>query len=219
LILIIPFFPCFSGPEIRGGDNIAISVNLGWVLLHEDGTWEPIPIEKAPNYLFLNDPNTKGVPALDNKDPETWSYYSGKDEMTDEEWHVFSTYATESSTRYGDKPAIRLYIMEDGRSNLVLDWEEYIGSSATVTWRLDTEPAVTEAWPLSKAGTFTWFPGDEKEWITRLLKKKRIVARVTRYDGRVVSATFDLEGLHYQRHRRPELFELAFEYIVDNSDK
>ena len=82
-----------------------------------------------------------------------------------------------------------------GATEVYISWDDYLGSEATVTWRVGSEPARSARWSLSTDHDSTFYPYDDISFIMDLMAASRLVAQVTPYSEAPVTAIFDLTGL------------------------
>lgn len=201
--------PCFAGPEIRLGDEAALSGTWGWILIHQDGTWKDIPEEDLPQYIHLikdmswMDATLGGSTTFETEDVEeltppakakTWEYSTWADEMTDVKAHIFI-----SRDMLGTSSLRRLCIryQESGSLEIWINWDRFLGveDRHEMAWRLDKQPAVKESWFSSTDDRSTFYHDDEYWLLKRLADSKTMLARVTRHDGELITASFDTSGI------------------------
>jgi len=81
------------------------------------------------------------------------------------------------------------------KTEVFINWGEYLGSEAKVTARVGDTKAKTRTWGLSTDSKATFYPGGDITFIKELLETDRLVAQVTPYGESPVTAVFDLGGL------------------------
>ena len=84
---------------------------------------------------------------------------------------------------------------KSNKTEAYINWRDYLGSEAHVTWRIGAEDARTGRWVLSTDEKATFYPYDDIAFIRQLLNADRLVAQVTPYSETPVTAVFDLTGL------------------------
>ena len=84
---------------------------------------------------------------------------------------------------------------QSGKTNFFINWNDYLGSEATVLTRVGTENAVTSDWSLSTNSQATFRPGNTVAFIKHLSTVRQLVAQVTPYHENPITAVFDLTGI------------------------
>lgn len=86
---------------------------------------------------------------------------------------------------------------KNNETNVFIAWNEYIGSDdgCAVITRFDKEKPEKRTWGISTSGTGSFYQGKEIDFIRKILKHKKLFARVTHYNQETTSATFDITGL------------------------
>jgi type VI secretion system protein VasI len=78
-------------------------------------------------------------------------------------------------------------------------WKSFIGGNwrpAEVTWRLDSEDAISGEWSLDSVGDkVSLSEGEAESFVSDMLRHDQLIARVTSYSGNKLTATFDVRGL------------------------
>lgn len=120
-----------------------------------------------------------------------------KDPITDEPTALAYVEST-GSVSFGQEPTL-LIRCKDGRTDLFISWNDYLGSSDESTEtavRLDNGPVTTSRWGNSTDSTAAFFSsGDVIEEIKSLFGHDEMVARVTPYNSSAVTATFPITGV------------------------
>ena len=100
-----------------------------------------------------------------------------------------------SGTSRGGQPIGLILRCQSGDTTVFINWSDYLGSEANVLTRVGTDEAATRRWSLSTDSQATFAPGNNIEFIQRLLGADRLVAQVTPYSESPVTAIFDLTGI------------------------
>jgi len=83
---------------------------------------------------------------------------------------------------------------EDQPPELFINWNSYLGDSASVTTRIDSDPAESSQWTLSTDSKASFYPGDTSSLLTRLATAKKLVARTVPYNESPITVEFDVTG-------------------------
>ena len=102
--------------------------------------------------------------------------------------------ADSGTSTWSDRVALVLRC-KSNKTEAYINWHDYLGSAARVTWRIGAEDARTGKWGLSTDKEATFYPYDAIAFIRQLLAADRLVAQVTPYSEAPVTAVFDLTGL------------------------
>lgn len=81
------------------------------------------------------------------------------------------------------------------KTQVFINWNDYLGSEAIVTRRLGDEKATRTEWGLSTDKKATFYPGKDSDLIKKLMASDRFVAQVTPYNENPVTAVFSVAGL------------------------
>lgn len=82
-----------------------------------------------------------------------------------------------------------------GDLNIYINWDDYLGSEAYVTFRMGKAPAQKAFWDLSTDSQST-FAKKPLEYFQRMKKVDQVVAQVTPYNENPVTAVFDIKGFN-----------------------
>lgn len=102
--------------------------------------------------------------------------------------------ADSGTSTWGDRVALVLRC-KSNKTEAYINWHDYLGSEARVTWRVGGDDAITRKWSLSTNSEATFYPDSDITFIQQLLDADRLVAQVTPYAENPVTAIFDLTGL------------------------
>jgi type VI secretion system protein VasI len=103
-------------------------------------------------------------------------------------------YADSGTSTWGDRVLLVLRC-QSNKTEVYINWHDYLGSEARVIWRIGDEDARTAKWGLSTNSEATFYPYSDIAFIRQLLAADRLVAQVTPYSESPVTAVFDLTGL------------------------
>jgi len=77
-----------------------------------------------------------------------------------------------------------------------INWQDFLGSDeARVTLRFGQERPQTKGWSLSTDHVASFYPGEARAFLAKLLTVDKLVAQVTPYSESPVTAVFELNGL------------------------
>ena len=101
----------------------------------------------------------------------------------------------ESGVNYLNDPVFLFIRCKSLKTELYINWGNYLGSDAYVTTRIGKETAEKRYWNLSTDSQATFFPRNDVDFIKKLSKVENFVAQVTPYSESPVTAVFDIKGL------------------------
>jgi len=87
---------------------------------------------------------------------------------------------------------------DDGETELVISWNNYLSDNTRVTYRFDKEKAVTKNWTGSTSKTATFYPGKSKtviKFIQKLMEADKLAVQIKPYNEGPTTAVFDVRGL------------------------
>jgi len=84
---------------------------------------------------------------------------------------------------------------KSNKTEAYINWREYLGTKARVTWRVGRDDAITRDWSLSTDSKATFYPDSDITFIQQLLNVDRLVVQITPFAESPVTAVFDLTGL------------------------
>jgi|AntAceMinimDraft_17_1070374.scaffolds.fasta_scaffold56930_3 hypothetical protein len=87
---------------------------------------------------------------------------------------------------------------DDGETDLVINWNNYLSDNTRVTYRLDKEKAVTRTWVGSANDTATFYSRkstDTIKLIRKLMETNTLAVQITPYGEGPTVAVFDTRGL------------------------
>lgn len=106
--------------------------------------------------------------------------------------HIFLT-ADAGNSKYG-KPIMLMAQCDSEKTELLIDWQIYLGSVASVTLRIGDNEAKTSRWTVSsdKQKSFNKSPIDT---LKEMLTAEQMVAQVTPFNQKPSTAVFNIAGL------------------------
>jgi len=84
---------------------------------------------------------------------------------------------------------------QDNKTEMFVNWSQYIGTAARVVTRLDDTISPERGWEISSDGKATFFPTSPINTIKNMLDAERYVVRARTMRGYEYTAVFELEGL------------------------
>jgi len=103
--------------------------------------------------------------------------------------------AADSATTQSDETIALIVRCRNDDTDLYIRWHDYLGNEASVLTRVGNENAVIQKWNLSADHQSSFYPENPIEFIKQLLEADRIVAEISPYRARPITANFDLAGL------------------------
>ena len=94
-----------------------------------------------------------------------------------------------------NRPIALILRCGSGETQVYINWNDYLGSSARVTYRVGSLDAETRSWGLSTDSQATFYPRDEVDFINSLMGASSFIAQVTPYNESPKTAIFDTAGL------------------------
>jgi type VI secretion system protein VasI len=102
---------------------------------------------------------------------------------------------SESGKSTWGKPITLFLRYQSGKSQVFINWDDYLGSEAMVLMRIGSEKAFTSKWSMSTDSKATFYPKNNIEFISKLKAAEKAVFKVTPYGDSPIIAIFDLRGL------------------------
>ena len=107
---------------------------------------------------------------------------------------VVSLNANSGQNHSGDKVRLVLRCMQN-HTDVIINWGEFLESSAAVLTRLGKNKAKTNKWSLSSNREASFYPGSSIGFISKLMGVDGFVAQITPYNENTITAVFDTDGL------------------------
>ncbi len=123
-----------------------------------------------------------------------WKIKQNVNPIDDTKTVVLALEADTGQSTWG-KPIVLVLRCQSNKTEIYINWNNYLGSEAQVTYRVGTEQARTSQWGLSTDSQATFYPASAIDLIRRLVKADKLVAQVTPYSESPVTAVFDIRGL------------------------
>jgi len=130
-------------------------------------------------------------------DSGKWSVSSKTNPVDDSRTVTLYLVADSGKSKWG-RPVSMILRCKSNKTELYINWNDYLGSSAHVLTRIGTSPAETESWSLSTDSQSTFLPGrsiKKLDFIEAMMRTNKFVAQVTPYNESPVTAIFDTTGL------------------------
>ena len=83
---------------------------------------------------------------------------------------------------------------QSGKTELYINWQDYLGSKSYVLTRVGKKDAVTRRWNLSTDSKATFHPNSIL-FLKEMLTSSKLVAQTTPYNDNPVTAIFDTSGM------------------------
>ena len=123
-----------------------------------------------------------------------WTVQEDSNPIDDSKTVVLAIRADEGASSWGT-PVGLVIRCKSNNTEVYINWGEYLGSEARVTCRVGSEKATSSMWGLSTDSKATFYPGNDIEFVKRLMVAEKFVAQVTPYGESPVTAVFDISGL------------------------
>jgi type VI secretion system protein VasI len=123
-----------------------------------------------------------------------WSVSTKTNPLDDSKTVAMVLFADEGTSSYGERVSLVLRC-KSNTTTAYINWKEYLGSEANVTYRIGTGDARTSRWSLSTDSQASFFPSNDISFIKQLMEADRFVAQVTPYSEDPETAVFDIRGL------------------------
>lgn len=140
-----------------------------------------------------------------------WIVSKNKDPLSDENIVLFALVADEGHGVYGDPVHLGIRFSGDS-AELFLSWATFLttNDAIRVAFRIDSDPASESDWLVSTDQKSTFFVDDiryvnTRDLLNRLLKARKVVAKVTPYGESPIVATFDVHRFEAEIGLFPEI--------------
>ena len=121
-----------------------------------------------------------------------WTVHNITDAITDEQSTTIILHS--ENEVMGKKHSLIIKCKQDSIIDIYITWHARLERLPKVTVRFDKGVAVQSEWTISKELTAT-FCNNTTLFIKKLLKSGRLAVRTTSYQGSVMTAVFNVEGL------------------------
>lgn len=139
--------------------------------------------QKNPTKIDIEKPNPNGK----------WVTSSDINPIDDSKTITMYLNADSGKNTWG-QPLKLIVRCKSNETNLIINWNDYLGSEANVLTRVGTNEAVTSPWSISTDSQAT-FHKDPVPFLEEMIKSNKLVAQVTPYNANPVTAIFDTSGL------------------------
>ncbi|KXS37982.1 MAG: type VI secretion system protein VasI [Candidatus Frackibacter sp. T328-2] len=164
-------------------------------LIPKDGRLEAYDeLAKELGVQFPNAKDNKKTATNKKVDKGKWIVTSDIDPMTDKKEITFILQDNSGAGSLSRKPTLAIRYQND-ETELLIAWNEYLADNSTIKYRFDKNEVKEGYWSLSTNNTAVFYPGNPKEFIKKIMKANKFVARITPYNSGPVTAVFDVKGL------------------------
>ena len=122
-----------------------------------------------------------------------WQTSTEVDPLNDKNVYLATLTATNGRSKW-DKPISVTVRCSDNETELFINWNDFLGSDAYTTIRVDKEKATKANWTLSTDKVAAFYPGTPIGVLKKLSGSKSLIASVTPYNESPVTAVFDTSG-------------------------
>tara|TARA_R110001592_G_scaffold167023_3_gene402310 strand:- start:915 stop:1520 length:606 start_codon:yes stop_codon:yes gene_type:complete len=124
---------------------------------------------------------------------EKWSVDIKTNPIDDSTTVTLILRADSGQSRFG-QPIALVARCRSNSTDLYINWQDYLGSEASVLARVGSGQAVTSRWSLSTDKQASFHPSPIN-FLKELIEADRLVAQVTPYNESPVTAIFNLSGI------------------------
>jgi|GEM_PF-502257 len=123
----------------------------------------------------------------------SWRVSTKVNPLDDTKTIILALVASSGSNNWG-KPISIIARCKSGQTEVFINWNDYLGSEATVTTRVGSKSAKTSNWSLSTDKKAS-FAKDSISLLRDMTSSNQLVAQVTPYNENPITAVFDTTGL------------------------
>lgn len=127
------------------------------------------------------------------KDAGSWNVSTDVNPLNDENVYYAIVPASQGESRFR-KPISLTVRCSKNKTELYINWNDYLGREASTALRIDKDPASTNTWALSTDKQSAFYPGSPVKLLKRIAESSTVVANVTPYNANPVTAVFDTTG-------------------------
>ncbi|MFK5895083.1 MAG: cell envelope integrity protein TolA [Pseudomonadota bacterium] len=84
---------------------------------------------------------------------------------------------------------------QSNKTELYINWQDYLGSKSSVLTRIGTHKAINKRWILSSNSKASFYPKGTISFILKMMKENKFLAQTTPYNESPITAIFDIQGL------------------------
>jgi type VI secretion system protein VasI len=108
---------------------------------------------------------------------------------------IYISLKSDSGINAWDIPISLILKVNKKKIDIYADWGQYLGSESHVTSQFNSEKLNKESWRLSTDSKTTYYPGNKRKFIKKLLSNEKLMLRINPYNGPPIIAYFDIRGL------------------------
>lgn len=102
-------------------------------------------------------------------------------------------FAESGKSKWGRPIALIVRCMSN-KTELYINWNDYLGNTARVLTRIDDQKAVTKQWSLSTNKQSSFYPRGTISFLKEIESSNKLVAQTTPYNENPITAIFDIRG-------------------------
>ncbi|MGJ4789520.1 hypothetical protein [Leptospira koniambonensis] len=122
-----------------------------------------------------------------------WNVSVGINPLDDTKTYVFLIIADSGRSKWNSP--ISLAVRKSSQGNeIYINWGDYLGSEANVTFRVGNAEATQSEWNLSSDSKASFYNGSVESLIQEISKVDRVVAQCIPYNESPITAIFDVRG-------------------------
>lgn len=122
-----------------------------------------------------------------------WQIQTETNPLDDTKTIVGAVEANQGTNEYGRSPVL-VARCQSFEVNLYINWGQYLGDNARVTYRLGNGESQTSRWSLSTDSQATFFPRGVTDFLKKMQNQDRLVAQITPYNASPITAVFNIGG-------------------------
>ncbi|WP_171032786.1 type VI secretion system-associated protein TagO [Fodinibius saliphilus] len=122
-----------------------------------------------------------------------WQVQTKTNPLDDTKTVVGVIEASQGTNEYGRSPVL-VARCQSFEINFYINWGQYLGDNARVTYRLGDDESQTSRWSLSTDSQATFFPRGVTDFLKEMQNHDRFVAQITPYNSSPITAVFNIGG-------------------------
>jgi type VI secretion system protein VasI len=123
-----------------------------------------------------------------------WSVRVDKNPVDDSKKVTLVLDAKSGKSNWG-KSVFLVIRCKSNKTEMYINWQDYLGSEAHVLTRIGSKKAKTKEWGLSTDSKATFHPRGTIGFIKEMMTANKLLAQVTPYNDNPITAIFDTKGL------------------------
>ncbi len=166
-----------------------------WIIRREiaySKTEDDVPDTIKPVILKIDDNENNSANAIEAEIEKDLYVWEKVDPFDDVNTVYFSLSA--DKTRSSNENVSLVIRARPDETEVYIRWDNYLGSEAYVTSRIDDGAVDEREWSISTDKEATFYPGDTVELIHAFINAEKYVVKITPYNESPVTAYFDLSG-------------------------